>query len=263
VKLGIKEPVGSFTTRHKPGEARVSNIHRISDIVRGAVVAPGATFSVNDFVGKRTVEKGFVTAPVIQNGEHDEDVGGGVSQFATTLFNASFFAGLDFGEYQSHSLYISRYPYGREATMGFPHPDLQVKNTTPFGVLIWPTYTGTSITITLYSTHFVDAAQTKQTKSLRGSCTVVTTERSRKYPDGTTRTDSVRATYRAAEGQDCNEDHPTLTTPTTVKPGPTTTLAPGAPTTTAKPGAATTTPTTVKTTPTTLKKTTATTAKKP
>ena len=49
----------------------------------------------------------------IEDGEFVEDVGGGVTQFATTLFNAAGSPGLEFGEYQSHSLYISRYPKGR------------------------------------------------------------------------------------------------------------------------------------------------------
>ena len=56
-----------------------------------------------------------------------------MSQFATTLFNAAFFAGLDIREYQAHSEYFSRYPRGREATMGFPNPDLVIENTTPYG----------------------------------------------------------------------------------------------------------------------------------
>ena len=48
------------------------------------------------------------------------EIGGGVSQFATTMFNAAFFAGLDIDEYQAHSEYFDRYPCGREATMGYP-----------------------------------------------------------------------------------------------------------------------------------------------
>ena len=68
----------------------------MADYVRGAVIEPGETFSINDYVGQRTVAQGFVDAPIIDDGnEFDTDVGGGVSQFATTAFNAAFFAGLD------------------------------------------------------------------------------------------------------------------------------------------------------------------------
>ena len=202
-ELKIAEPVGTFTTKHKAGEPRVQNIHRIADLIRGTVILPGKSFSVNGTVGKRTKDKGFVAAPVIEEGRFSEDVGGGISQFATTLFNASFFAGLDFGEYQSHSIYISRYPYGREATLSYPHPDLVIKNPTPYGVLVWPTYTADSITVTLYSTKYADSTQSGQSKAPRGNCTRVTTERTRTYLDGRTEVDKVFATYRPKEGVNC------------------------------------------------------------
>ncbi|HVF74673.1 MAG TPA: VanW family protein [Acidimicrobiales bacterium] len=201
--LGIREKVGEFTTTYQAGQPRVTNIHRISNLARGHVILPGETYSVNERIGRRTREKGFVVAGVIQDGMLAEDVGGGVSQFATTFFNAAFFAGLDFGEYQSHSLYFSRYPRGREATLGFPHPDLQIKNTTQHGVLVWPTYSSTTITVTLYSTKHIESVQTGQSEAPRGPCTRVTTQRTRTYPDGTKKTDSVFALYRPEEGVNC------------------------------------------------------------
>jgi len=206
--LGIVEEVGSPdafgpTTRHACCEGRVQNIHRIADIVRGQVIRPGQTFSVNDFVGRRTREKGFVAAGVIYDGEFTEDVGGGVSQFATTLFNAALFAGLDFGEYQSHSIYISRYPRGHEATISFPNPDLEIVNDSEYGVLIWPEYTSTSLTVRLYSTRHIDVAVGEPRPSPQGNCTRWTTPRTRTYPGGRTVEDTVSATYRPAEGVRC------------------------------------------------------------
>jgi vancomycin resistance protein YoaR len=206
--LGIKEEIGqpdAFgpTTRHKGGEPRVNNIHKIADIVRGHVILPGETFSVNGLVGKRTTAKGFVEAGVIYKGKFEHDIGGGVSQFATTTFNAALFAGLDFGEYQSHSIFIDRYPKGHEATISYPHPDLEIKNTTPFGVLVWPTYTSTSITVHLYSTKLATVELTAPTARPQGNCTRWTTTRIRSYPDGSKKTDSVFALYRPGEGIDC------------------------------------------------------------
>ena len=202
--LGIKEPVGTFTTNFPPNRPRVGNIHRIADMVRGQLILPGKTFSINKHVGERTVEKGFVVDAVIEDGMFTESVGGGISQFATTAFNAAFFAGLEFPEYQSHSIYISRYPYGREATLSYPHPDLRIRNPSPHGVLIWPTYTGRSITVTMYSTRWADSAQTNQTKEQRGPCTRVRTERTRTFlADGTTKVDHVNALYRPEEGVKC------------------------------------------------------------
>ena len=202
-ELGIVEKVGEFTTQYPAGQSRVTNIHRIADITRGVVIDPGGSFSVNGFVGERTRDKGFVPAGVIYNGEFTEDVGGGISQYATTLFNAAFFAGLEYGEYQSHSIYISRYPFGREATLSYPHPDLIIENPSPHGVLIWPTYTPSSVTVSLYSTRWATGAQTAQFQEASGRCTRVRTVRTRTFTDGRTETDEVFARYRPSEGVQC------------------------------------------------------------
>ena len=206
--LGVVEPVGttttwkgqpqvkSFTTYFPCCAARNTNIKRIADLVRGTLVKPGETFSVNAVVGQRTTAKGFVEAGAIANGEHVEEVGGGVSQFATTMFNAAFFAGLPFGEYQAHSEHFDRYPFGREATMGWEHPDLQWKNDTPYGILIWTSHTDTSVTVTLWSTQYAWGEQTGQTTGRSGNCTTVTTTRTIHHADGTTSTDTVGARYR-------------------------------------------------------------------
>ncbi|MHB8670937.1 MAG: VanW family protein [Acidimicrobiales bacterium] len=203
--LGINTVVSTFTTPHMPGEPRVQNIHRIADLVRGVVIEPGETFSVNQFVGRRTVAKGFVDAPTI--GEHNmasHDVGGGVSQFGTTTFNAAFFDGLDIVEYQMHSVYISRYPYGREATLNYPHPDLAIRNNSPYGILIWTSYTDTSLTVTFYSTPWVQVQQSGQIKTPRGPCAAVTTERTRRrLSDGHVDVDHFYAYYSPQEGLDC------------------------------------------------------------
>jgi vancomycin resistance protein YoaR len=201
--LKIVEPIGTFTTRHPAGQPRVTNIHRIADLVDGTLIGPGGRFSVNGKIGERTTAKGFVTDHSIADGVFVETVGGGISQFATTLFNASFFGGLDIPEYQAHSIYISRYPYGREATLSWPKPDLVISNTTPYGVLIDTSYTGSSLTITLWSTRYATGAQTGQTTAPAGNCTRVSTERTRTYVDGHTKVDHFGARYRPKEGVQC------------------------------------------------------------
>ena len=117
------------------------------------------------------------------------------------LFNARSSAGSTIAEYQSHSEYIDRYPYGREATISWPNPDLKIKNTTPYGVLIWTSYTDTSLTVTLYSTRFVTGEQTDQTKTPDGPCTRVSTERTRTYVDGHTAVDHVVGALPARRGR--------------------------------------------------------------
>ena len=218
----IAEQIGSFTTKHRSGEDRVKNIHRIADLTRGAIIPPGTTFSLNRFVGQRTEDKGFVEAHVIEDGVFKESFGGGISQYATTLFNAAFFGGLDIPEYKAHSIYISRYPFGREATLSWEKPDLKIRNDTPYGVMIWPTYTSSSITVTLYSTRFATGEAGEPKVTTRGECKAVTTVRTRYYIDGTKRTDTFRAEYLPKEGVGC-DGKPTLgATTTTIEPPATT-----------------------------------------
>ncbi|MEZ5340152.1 MAG: VanW family protein [Acidimicrobiales bacterium] len=241
--LGIVEEVSTFTTKHNCCENRVTNIHRMADLVRGHVVMPGEQFSLNNFVGKRTESNGFLPAGAIADGIIEAQVGGGVSQFTTTIFNAVFFAGLQFDEYQSHSIYFSRYPYGREATVSYPAPDFKFTNNSPYGVLIWPTYTDNSITVTFYSTKNVTVEDVGRTETSQGECTRVTTKRQLTYNDGTVKNDSVFAVYRPGEGLDCN-GNPTKSAPTTEPPATTTSSeSPDQPATTAatNPPATTTT----------------------
>lgn len=133
---GVKEKVSTFTTNFPYAEYRNVNIGRAAELVNGTVLAPGDTFSMNGIVGERTAANGFTKGWMIQNGVFREDYGGGVSQMATTTFNAMFFAGLQDVEHKAHSLYISRYPIGREATVAWPSLDLKFKNNTKYGVLI-------------------------------------------------------------------------------------------------------------------------------
>ena len=200
---GIVELTGRFTTHYTPDQDRVSNIHRIAELIQGAVVYPGETFSVNDYVGERTEEKGFVDAGVIYDGVYSSDVGGGISQFITTLFTATFNAGMEFPEYQAHSIDISRYREGVDATISWPKPDFKFRNPNPYAVLLWPTVTEGSVTVSVYSTAYAEVEWTNRYDTPRRYCTLRTTERSRTYSDGTVLRDSVTALYQPREGINC------------------------------------------------------------
>ena len=147
---GIAGLMGTYTTRHACCQPRVENIHHIADLLEGTLVRPGETFSVNQLVGPRTVKNGFRPAPSIEDGDMVDTVGGGVSQFATTLFNALFYGGYDILERQPHSYWFTRYPMGYDATLSYPHPDIVFKNDTDACALIKTSYTDTSITVKVY-----------------------------------------------------------------------------------------------------------------
>lgn len=148
--LNIRHLVSQFTTYHDCCQDRVLNIHTIADAVDGTIVLPGQTFSLNDHVGERTLEKGYLPAGTIIAGELEDTVGGGVSQFTTTLYNAVFWGGYEDVEHKPHSYYFSRYPEGVEATLNWRSPDLKFRNNTDNGILIDTAYTDTSITVRMF-----------------------------------------------------------------------------------------------------------------
>ncbi|HTM44848.1 MAG TPA: VanW family protein [Polyangiaceae bacterium] len=148
--LGITQHVSGFTTHYVCCQPRVKNIHRMADLLNDTVLVPFEILSVNGKVGERTQKRGFVAGPTIVEGEMEDTFGGGVSQFATTLFNAVLEGGYQLLERQAHSYYFNRYPLGHDATLSFPKPDLIFKNDTQYGLLIKASYTETSIRIDLY-----------------------------------------------------------------------------------------------------------------
>ncbi|MDG3015764.1 VanW family protein [Speluncibacter jeojiensis] len=153
--LGIDEVIAEYTTGGFSYASGV-NIRLVAEEVDGAVVGPGETFSLNGYTGPRGRSEGYVPSGIINNGHADEAVGGGISQFATTLYNAAYFAGLDDVEHTEHSYYISRYPAAREATVFEGAIDLKFRNPSRTGVLIETIGTGSDITVRLWGTKNVD-----------------------------------------------------------------------------------------------------------
>ncbi|MEU2347911.1 VanW family protein [Modestobacter sp. NPDC049651] len=153
--LGIKEEVSSFTTNFT-NAASGTNIRVVAEKVDGALVKPGETFSLNTFTGPRGTAQGYVPAAVISGGELSQAVGGGISQFATTMFNAVFFAGLDDVYHKPHSFYISRYPAGREATVYEGVIDLQWRNDTDTGIYVQTEWVPGALTVTFWGTKHYD-----------------------------------------------------------------------------------------------------------
>ena len=151
--LDVTELVSEFTTYYPSDfQPRLTNIHRAADLMDDTLVLPGKTFSMNKEVGERTGARGFAQGYVISGGKLEVDFGGGVSQLATTTFNAAFFAGLEDVEHHPHSFYISRYPEGREATVAWGVKDLRFRNDTDNGVFVTTSYTNSSVTVRIWGT---------------------------------------------------------------------------------------------------------------
>jgi hypothetical protein len=148
--LGIVHLVSQFTTYHACCEPRTANIQLMADAVDMAIIPAGNPFSLNGYVGQRTTEKGYLPAPTIIAGELEDTIGGGVSQFATTTYNAVYWGGYEDIEHKPHSYSFRRYPEGIEATINWRIPDLVFRNDTDQAILIDTQYTDDSITVRIF-----------------------------------------------------------------------------------------------------------------
>jgi len=150
--MGIVELVSTFTTKFIAGQPRARNIRIVADLARGLIVPAGGTFSLNELTGDRTLAKGYVMAPVIDGGKLKNAPGGGISQFATTAFNAGYYAGMVDVAHKPHSYYFDRYPAVIESTTIYPTVDMAFRNDSPHAILIDTAWTENSVTVSIFGT---------------------------------------------------------------------------------------------------------------
>lgn len=120
----------------KRGGPRVRNIERAAQLLDGTLMLPGEVWSFNRTVGPRTLERGFIDAPVIVADELEPGVGGGVCQVASTLFAAAVLGGVDVVRRRSHSRPSGYAPLGLDATVIDGEVDLQLKNPYPVPIIV-------------------------------------------------------------------------------------------------------------------------------
>src|SRR5699024_1714271 len=127
-----------------------------AQMVNGAVISPGDTFSLHGYAGPRGTAQGFVASGIIIDGHAGTAVGGGISQFATTRYNAAYFGCMTDVAHTPHSYYISRHPAGREANVYEGAIDLVFKNDSQYPVQIQTSVGGGSVTVKLMGVKTVD-----------------------------------------------------------------------------------------------------------
>jgi vancomycin resistance protein YoaR len=153
-KLGVKQVISSFDTPLTNEHIRTQNLIRGAQLLTGTLVKPGETFSLIDSLSPITVANGYFAAGVISNGVHTEGVGGGLSQMATTTYNAGFFAGYTDVQHRQHSYWFNRYPPGREATIYVGSLDMKFKNDTPYGAVMQAWVGGGRLHVQIWSTPY-------------------------------------------------------------------------------------------------------------
>ncbi|MFD2793100.1 VanW family protein [Promicromonospora vindobonensis] len=150
--LGVKEVVSEFHTPLTNEEVRTNNLRRGAEMITGDLIKPGETFSLLDALAPITLENGYFDAGVVEDGKHVDAVGGGLSQMATTTFNAGFFAGYEDVEHHAHSFWFERYPPGREATIYVGAKDMKFTNDTPYGAVMQSYVSGGELWVRIWST---------------------------------------------------------------------------------------------------------------
>ena len=162
-EYGLITTISSYETEYTEGaDNRNTNIHLAADLLNNSIVtANGGRWSFNEVAGECNEEKGFKGAGVIVGGEIVDDIGGGICQVATTVFNAVYEAGLPIDERSNHSLYIASYPSGRDAAISWPDPDLVWHNDTNSDILVQTSWTESTVTVTLLG---VDPGYTVESK---------------------------------------------------------------------------------------------------
>jgi vancomycin resistance protein YoaR len=164
--MGIDRRMASYKTWNSGTWDRITNLRLGVTLLDGTLVEPGGTFSLNDAIGERTAERGFRSAPVIIGTRYEEEIGGGTSQVATTVFNSAWEAGVEITERNPHSLYISRYPTGRDATVYWPSLDLTFQNDTKSWILVKGFVEADGISVALYG------GENRRVESSEGKLTI-------------------------------------------------------------------------------------------
>ena len=126
----------AITNASSSSKARLNNIQLAMSMINGTKLAPGETFSFNEKVGQRTSDRGFRKATAYSGGEVTEEVGGGICQVSTTLFNAAVKADLQIDERHNHSLTVHYVDKGKDATVDWGNQDLKFTNTSPDDIYI-------------------------------------------------------------------------------------------------------------------------------
>lgn len=134
---GAHSLMGAYVTSFDPADVnRTTNIRISAKALDGVVLQPDEVFSFNQVVGPRVEAHGYKEAPVIIDGELVPDIGGGVCQVSSTLYNAVLLAGLKVVTRVPHSIPSAYVPLGRDATVAYDYIDFKFQNNTGAPVLI-------------------------------------------------------------------------------------------------------------------------------
>ena len=131
------DELASYTTRYDPSNKnRGNNLTISAEKIDGTIIMPGEVFSYNQTVGERTIAAGYKEAGAYAGGKVVQDVGGGICQTSSTLYNAALLANLEIVDRSNHQFLTSYVAAGRDATVSWGSIDFQFKNTRTYPIKI-------------------------------------------------------------------------------------------------------------------------------
>lgn len=128
--------IAAYTTDTTKDSNRNTNIDLACKAINGTALMPGETFSFNEATGQRTTAKGYKSAGAIAAGQSIEEVGGGICQVSSTLFNAVARANLEIVSRSPHAWPSTYVNIGEDATVNWPNLDFKFKNNTQSPVFV-------------------------------------------------------------------------------------------------------------------------------
>ncbi|BCZ44836.1 exported protein [Clostridium gelidum] len=147
----IKNVMGTFSSSYGTSAAgRSNNIEIATAAINGTVVMPGETFSFNDIVGPRTVERGYQEAGTYVGNKVEPGIGGGICQVSTTIYRAAMKSNLRSVERTNHSMVVGYAQPGLDATVSYGYLDYKFKNTYDFPIFIQGSTIGKVMTYNIY-----------------------------------------------------------------------------------------------------------------
>jgi len=155
--------IGEFSTRfYATQKNRTINLAMAAKAFDRIKIYPGDIFSFNNTVGERTLKKGYKNAKIIKEGRYVKDIGGGVCQVSSTLYNAVILANLQILERVPHQVPVAYVPPGQDATVYYPNVDFKFKNNTGSLIYIRTSVQSGLLTVQLYGKKTDNTVQIKR-----------------------------------------------------------------------------------------------------
>lgn len=188
-KEAFPDELATYSTTYASSNYnRSQNISIATNSVNGTVLMPGETFSYNETLGQRTTAKGYREAGAYVNGQLSNEVGGGICQVSSTLYNAALLTNLEIVARTNHSFESSYVPAGQDATVSWRSPDFQFKNNREYPIKIVASAGSGKVTFIIYGVKSPDDYEVKIQSSKTSSIPFSTSyENDPSLPVGTTK----------------------------------------------------------------------------